>query len=90
MSIATYDQNPAKAVAASPLAPYFDFYTSLYESQITNAKQVLDYYLAVVKSFGRANEDFHSFVVGSAIEAPDAVARAWAMRYTSGGLSPSA
>lgn len=82
--------SPEKVAAGSPLSPYYEFFASLYEAQITNAKHALDYQLALVKSFGRANEDFHSYVVGSALEAPDAVARAWAMRYTAGGLSPSA
>ncbi|MBK5962360.1 hypothetical protein CCR97_29835 [Rhodoplanes elegans] len=84
------DNSPEKAAAVSPFAPYYAFFADFYEAQITNAKHVLDYHLAMVKSFGRVNEDFHSYVVGSAIEAPDAVARAWAMRYTAGGLSPSA
>lgn len=90
MSILTYDDIPEKAEATgTAFGPLARFYAGLYEVQISQAKQILDYYRHLLDSLGRANQDFHSFVVGSAIEAPDAQARAWAVRYTAGGLAPT-
>ncbi|RAI42080.1 hypothetical protein [Rhodoplanes roseus] len=93
MSIVAYDDIPEKSVpAGSAFGPLGRFYTGLYEAQISQAKRVLDYYRTLLNGLAtqREAQDFHSFVVGSAIEAPDAQARAWAVRYTSGGLAPSA
>jgi hypothetical protein len=92
MSILTYEDIPEKAEpAGTAFGPLARFYTGLYEAQISQAKRVLDYYRGLLNGLAgdRGVQDFHSFVVGSAIEAPDAQARAWAVRYTAGGLAPS-
>lgn len=92
MSSLTYDDIPQKSEpAGSAFGPLARFYATFYEAQIGQAKRVLDYYRSLLNGLGgsRGDEDFHSFVVGSAIEAPDAQARAWAVRYTAGGLAPT-
>ncbi|NVO12642.1 MAG: hypothetical protein HXX10_01260 [Rhodoplanes sp.] len=90
MSTLTYEDIPEKAeTTGSAFGPLARFYATFYETQIGQAKRVLDYYRSLLNGLGREHEDFHSFVVGSAIEAPDAQARAWAVRYTAGGLAPT-
>jgi hypothetical protein len=68
--------------------PLARFYATFYESQIGHAKRVLEYYRSLLDRLGGEKEDFHSFVLYSALEAPDAQAKAWALRYTAGGLAP--
>jgi hypothetical protein len=80
---------PATALAA--FTPLADFYVWLQQTQIAYAKRALDTYTAWLKQLGFPADlvDYHSHVVSSAIDAPDAKARAWAVRFTSGGFTPA-
>ncbi|MTW15371.1 hypothetical protein GJ689_04020 [Rhodoplanes serenus] len=91
MSTLAYDDLPQKPESTgSAFGSLARFYASFYEAQIGQAKRVLDYYRNLLNGLGGQREaDYHSFVVGSAIEAPDAQARARAVRYTAGGYAPT-
>lgn len=66
-------------------------YATLVDAQIGQTRRVLEFYHTWLTIWGvhHTPDEYHSSVVDSAIKEPGAQARAWAMRYTSGGLAPA-
>ncbi|EJW11510.1 hypothetical protein A33M_3123 [Rhodovulum sp. PH10] len=91
MSCLTIDSDRAGESAETVFETTARFYASVWDAQIAQTKRILDFYHHWLTLWGGHHrpEEYHTSELDSALADPDAKAKAWAVRYTAGGLAPA-